>query len=374
MNRRFTAARIAVSALILAAVLVLSSCGGRGIGYGVLLWSPDEEAQPSGGVYTVTSQSELNNNYTLSAGRDNSITVERWRVRLFETEEEADALAASMASVANLYAVATLNALPMRSAPDNRPQNNIVYRFAEGETLKIIGRDEETTDIGGLVSYWFQGMAEDGTTGYVFGARLRVFDPLTGVAQSTGGDDEDQYVSMLLTNVWRPIYFVDMISEGAYDLSKFQPEYGLFPDPENNQLSLVMHYHSTVFHYESITRVGPQRYLAEGTSLQLTFRQNNELSIQYLLAGQDLHEARFTAAVCPGQGDPVAASEGEGDVLQDVSITIRQGDCLCLEMVHQPPPAAKKRTVGARGADITWMSVMSCCGTKINRTPSPVSE
>ena len=278
--------RLSVFATVSVALLsILTGCGGRPIGYGVLLWSTDEEQMRSGTVVPVFDESDLNDSYSIGVGDSaQKADLARWRVEFFTTGEEAEAYAAEMSDYATMYARATRNALPMRSSRE-LDQENIVYRLREDETIKIVGRDEEQSNLSGLVSYWYQGLTEDGVRGYVFGYELSLFDPFDSSIGGAERGETDPLIDLLLTNVWRPVYFIDMINSGAYDLSLFKPEYGLFPNPDENVLELKTRTHATTFHYDDITRVGSRRYLAEGTSLQLTFRINDELSLQYLLDG-----------------------------------------------------------------------------------------
>lgn len=296
------------TAIVLATSLsfLLSGCGPRTIGFGVLLWSQDESLVRSGSVVPVISESELNDVYQFAAGEEiGEVEIERWRLQFFETIEAAEAYARESAVYATMYANSTRNALPMRSER-SLDQENIVYRLRLDETIKVIGRDSEQTNLSGLVSYWFLALTEGGVRAYVFGYELSLFDPFdSSVAEQQRGAT-DPLVELLLTNTWRPIYFVDMIRSGAIDLTLFRPEYGLFPRPDENALELVMPYHTTEFRYDRIADVGPRKYLAEGTSLQLTFRINDELSLQYLLDGR-----QYSLAMQRVSGDIAEIVEAE---------------------------------------------------------------
>ncbi|TFH05479.1 MAG: SH3 domain-containing protein, partial [Spirochaetales bacterium] len=280
---------------LLVTSLVLTACGGGVIGYGVLLWSPDENAAPSGDVLEVLSESELSDSYTLRfPGTEEPISIERWRVEFFSDRTLADQYAAqySIALEGNtrLYARAVRNALPMRTEPTSIGEN-IIYRLRENETIKLIGRLPEETDLQGLVSYWYEALTETGVRAWVFGYTLSIFDPLDTSLVVDTGPGSDPLIDLLLKNVWRPIYFLDMIANGAIDLSLFRPEYGLFPDPEAHRLDLVLPWHAAILEYDDIVQVGSRKYLAEGTSLQLAFQRNDELSIQYLHEGRQYNLA-----------------------------------------------------------------------------------
>jgi len=273
--------RTALLALILAVAATLIGCD-RKIGYGVLLWSPDEDQISSGSVVSVLSESDIQDTYGIRDEETSTeATVDRWRVRFFETEEEAQSEAAAYAELATVYARSGRNALPMRSAPEIK-DDNIVYRLRDGEVIKIIDRAEEETNLSGLVSYWYTALTDTGIQAHVFGYELQLFDPTDPSADFATSGSTDPLIQLLLDNVWRPVYFVDMIANGTYDLDLFQEKYGLFPNPDENTLKLVLPYHTIDFTYDALTNVGPRKYLAEGTSLQMTFNRGDELSLQYV--------------------------------------------------------------------------------------------
>lgn len=318
--------RTALVAILFVLALALTGCETRSIGSGVLLWSPDESTIQSGSVVTVRSESEISDAYTISSqALEGPMEIESWRLDLYEEEESARAAAAEYANALDgnttLYARALRNALPIRDEPQ-AGATNTVYRLREGEEFKLVGRQPEETNQGGLVSYWYEALTKTGDRGWVFGYTLEVFDPTdpSVVVESSGA--ADPLVELLLGNVWRPIYFVDMVSNGGIDLDLFRPEYGLFPDPENNQLELVLPSHATIFEYEEITRVGSRRYLAEGTSLQLTFQRNDELSLQYTL-----DDRQYTLAM---QRIP-------GEVAEYVDAEIERRDRVYQELVDRGP-------------------------------------
>ncbi|MFW5741809.1 MAG: SH3 domain-containing protein [Spirochaetota bacterium] len=281
---------VALPAALLILSLALIGCGSRTVGYGVLLWSPDESMLESGSVVTVQSQSDLTDTYTISAAElEEPTEIARWRLEFYEEEASARGAAteyeAAFEGTTTLYARATRNALPIRSDAQ-ADASNTVYRLREGEEIKLVGRQPDETDQGGLVSFWYEALTRTGERGWVFGHTLEIYDPTDPSVVVGSGGSVDPLIELLLNNVWRPIYFVDMISNDAIDLDLFRPEYGLFPEPERNQLELVLPSHATIFEYEEIVRVGPRRYLARGTSLQLTFQRNDELSLQYTLDGR----------------------------------------------------------------------------------------
>lgn len=76
---------------LILALMLLVSCGQKFIGYGVLLWSPNEELIPTGATLPVVSESKINNTYTVKKNETKELTeIPKWRIDFFETREEAD--------------------------------------------------------------------------------------------------------------------------------------------------------------------------------------------------------------------------------------------------------------------------------------------
>ena len=277
-------------ALVLSIVALAAGCTPRRVGFGVLLWSPDETVIASGTVVSVITASELTDSYVVSApDLREGLHLPRWRVELFAEEsqalEYAGRYAASLDDNPALHAIATRAALPVRSRAQ-AASGNVLYRLRENEVVKLIGRQPEPTNLEGLVSYWYEALTETGTRGWVFGHTLRLYDPNTDSAAAHTGTVADPLVEILVNTTWRPVSFVEMISGRAIDLDRFRPEYGLFHDPERLRFQLVLRTHAAIFEYTEIVNVGPRRYVAEGTTLQITFQRDNELSIQYLHNGR----------------------------------------------------------------------------------------
>lgn len=274
--------------MLLAALSLFSGCAAQPLGYGVLLWAPDSLSLESGAVVTVLTESEISDTYGIQTG-DGTTEIDRWRVELYESEGLANQASAEYTSIftgnTNLQARATRNALPIRDEPE-ATSTNTVYRLREGEEIKLIGRESEETDLQGLISYWYEALTESGERGWVFGYTLDIYDPTDPSVTIDSGRSEDPLLDLLLSNIWRPIYYIDMISNNTIDLELFRVEHGLFPDAATRTFELVLPAHARLFEYERVSRVGSRRYIAEGTSLNFTFQRGDELSVQYRIGDE----------------------------------------------------------------------------------------
>ena len=280
------AARIVFLSALFAIAFV--SCGSRAIGFGVVLWSPDEAVVRNGEVLALGARSEIAKTYTaLASGKDSGPTIEQWRVRFFDDKEEADAFAEAFAPYRNLYAQSGRAALPVRDAA--KQDGRRVYGLREGEIIKILGRTtEEEVNVGGLSGYWYEVMTETGVRGYTFSRLLTVTEGAGGtpVESAQQAPQEDPDLTRFLSNVWRPDYYQTMIENKAIDLERFSSRYGVFPDIEQNVITVVTPNHTAAFPYQNITKLSSGMYTLDLSSFRFTVRPRF-VSIQYSYGGSE---------------------------------------------------------------------------------------
>ncbi len=296
-------------------VALISSCSFGGEGYGVVLWSDDSEPLRNGTVARVEDRSQINGTVTLRIpdSRD-TVALDEWRVRVFEEESAAAAYAERMASVEADFAFAGRNALPVRQSSDRT--SRIVYRLRDNEQMRILTRGDEPSDEAGFVDYWYEVLTEEGVAGWVFGYFLRIPSDIPPEA------DEDPKLATILSTLWRPSYFPEMIQTGRYDLNRFRPEYGLFPVPEENRFDLRLIGTSATFTYEEIANAALDVYVARGTSLQITYRNEDTISIQYSVNGE---------------GNNIAMERVEADVPELIQQEIERRNALRDQLVERGP-------------------------------------
>ena len=274
---------------------VFISCGDRPIGYGVLLWPEDPEYLEAGSILTLMSESNITDSYwakyrptqdsavagTADSSNDSSAMLEdefsRFRVRKLETHEAAVEFAQRFSEFAGTYARSQRDALPIRRLMDRHSDR--IYRLREGEKLKVIDRSPEQTDEAGLVDYWYRVIAEDGTTGWTFGYYLTVFE--VGEEPSEQGLHEGELFSNFLMQTWRPRYFADMLRTRRFDLERFHPAYGLFPQPESRSLRIVSPRGTTELSYSGLQPISATTYIDQSTGLELEFENEDSLTLRY---------------------------------------------------------------------------------------------
>ncbi|MFP4329554.1 MAG: hypothetical protein ACLFP6_02435 [Spirochaetaceae bacterium] len=270
-------------------ILALSSCGNRGIGHGVILWAPEDSPLANGRLVEVTSESELNSTYTVTTpSLEEPVTLPMWRIAFFEEEDAALAYASEYAPYAETYARSLRQALPVRAERDRLSRG--VYRLRENELMKVLTRDEEIADEGGLQGYWYRVLTREGIEGWAFGFFLEIIGTGGEDEEEEGPSEEESDRERILSNTWRPEYFREMINENRIDLSRFRPNFGLFPDPEAQEIRIVLPEHTVTFPYEELFSSGPSSYSLEGSPVTISLRSDSRISVQYTLNGREQSE------------------------------------------------------------------------------------
>ena len=212
-------------------------------------------------------------------------TVERWRTARFDELTVAENFADEFESWKDSFARSVRTALPVREQPDR--SSTSIYRLRDGEIMKVLGRTEEQTDIGGLVDYWYEVLTREGTTGWVFGYNLE----LTGVSgramnpQETH-DGTDRIVRDISAVTWRPSYFREMVSTGRIDLRRLAPRFGFFGDWDNREFRLVLPGLNRLFEYNGYNSSDGRVIEFQGTDLTILIRDEERLDLQYLENGR----------------------------------------------------------------------------------------
>lgn len=272
--------------LLTVATLLLAACGNRPIAYGVLLWAPEESALGNGALLEITAESRLNDTYSVTTpDMEETETLPMWRVASFQNQEEAIEYANAYAPQADTFARALRQALPVRAEPDRLSPD--VYRLRENELVKILDRAEERSNEAGFEGYWYKVLTREGVRGWAFGYFLEITGGADEDENRRGESEETTDVERVLSNTWRPEYFREMINQNRVDLSRFRPAFGLFPDPDNQEIEIVLPEHSVTYSYDELYRAAPSRYGLEGSPVTIAIRSDDVISVQYTLNGRE---------------------------------------------------------------------------------------
>ena len=286
------------------------SCGNKSIGYGLVLWSPDEGKVSTGRIIPIAEESGIAGTYTLSLGNDDTFEVPQWRVRFFKKKKAAQAYADAHKPFLKTIAITKIDGLRVRTQPDGSAQP--VYKLRQFETVKVLERSEKKSKEGEYEDYWYKVLTKSGTSGWCFGYTVMLREIGEEAAEEVV-QEEDPYLSKLLSNTWRPEYFIAAIRDGRIDLEDFQRSIGLFPRPEEGKIILNTKHASTIFEYSKIVTVRQGVYLFEGTSLRITMLNLERLHVEYQEKGNYIQK---TYAIITEDIDQIIKKEQQrrGDI------------------------------------------------------------
>ncbi|MDR2536320.1 MAG: SH3 domain-containing protein [Treponema sp.] len=173
--------------------LFLGSCSEKILGWGILLWSAEEPAVPSGTVLPVYIKSNINQVWVAGIPETyqrTEQTIDKFEIPLAKLElvgskSTAQKRADRFAGLALTYGETLQDGLPIRAEPDNASRRT--YRLRIGEVVKILeeapGNPPISTTGSPLSGLWYKVLTENGSIGYCFSYRLRLFNhsggPLT---------------------------------------------------------------------------------------------------------------------------------------------------------------------------------------------------
>ncbi len=273
-----------IAILMITLLSGLSGCGK--LGTAVVLWPPEDSIWETGDLVTVHDESLLRKTYIVNLPNQRRMKeeIDQWRLRLFRGVNEASTWAASMMDWRNVYAECLYQGLPMREEPNNLSSQ--VYRFRQGDLIKILSQEPGPVQVGNLKGYWYKVLAFGGMEGYVFDYYLNVmrFDE-NGREIINTKEAEDARLNSFLTSLWHPKYFNDMIAKGNINLRLFRPEYGLFIDTEAQSISLNLPNKTLTEVWTDIIPLSADRYDFHGSSFRVTINNENFVSIQYNING-----------------------------------------------------------------------------------------
>ena len=279
---------------LLLTVIMLSSCVRR-YGHGVLRWCSEYPPVPAGTVLPVYIRSNINNVFVVGIPRE--FRSPESRMDKFEiptshleflgrSRRRAQAWAEAFAPYALLYAETLQNRLPIRQHPDNRAQR--VYTLREGEIIKVLGSAAGVIPVGTtgepLPGEWLRVLTSDGTIGFCFSYRLRLFTHEGGqltADRSERFELDDPALDRLLDRRWSPEHYGTMVSTRRFDLEELSRGWYFDPGAETGVARINVREFNRSFPYERIVPAGTNSWRFEGTALQMTLRTETTLAVQF---------------------------------------------------------------------------------------------
>ncbi len=264
-----------VLTLVLSAIL-LGACSGGDLGTGVVLWSTEELNASPGELIRVLEENRSTDSYLVQIDDQRPQSISRFRIQLFDTQEQAEQFAEEFSDVAPLYARSRQRALPVRNRPDT--DSRAVYRLQEDELVKVLEVAEEEVTISGLTGRWHRVLTETGSEGWSFGYSLNVYDVHEGLAANDRDSDIPSLGQEVLDNVWRPSDYYDLVNDNTPVIEELDPEYGLFPDEDTNTIHFKTPDFDEELSYAAITASGANHIRFQGTRLEIRRDGRNRLT------------------------------------------------------------------------------------------------
>jgi hypothetical protein len=275
--------------VILVASLAMTACGPSYSGYGVILWSADETKIATGSTVAAIAHSQLRKTVQVMLIDENRkvsgdpISVEQWRIQEFSSFGDMRDWRKTNQDYLTQFIRSKKMALVVRSDPAIRAAN-IIYRLREQEDAKVLSRQDTETDAGGLKGYWYEILTQTGTHGWVFSVQVEPWR--LGEEKTTRVQNQDGQLDLLANGNWRPDEFDGMIRTGNYDLAFFKPSTGFFLDQEQKLVHLETDRDVLDFSFKSIDRISRNVWNLSGTTVQITFKDDKTLVVQYQKANE----------------------------------------------------------------------------------------
>jgi hypothetical protein len=303
----------------LIAAVLFGSCS-RLVGWGVLLWSSEDPAIPSGTVLPVYIRSNINHVWVAgipAAYRRQNDPIDKFEVPLSQLElvgskGKARKRAEAFSEYALTYAETLQDGLPIRDAADNGARR--VYRLKQGEIIKVLDSVKGNPAISAtgdpLPGEWLLVLTEGGSTGYCFSYRLKLFEHSGGPLALTRVDQEEQAdpeLDRLLAKTWSPEWYGTMVNTRRINPEELSRHWGFSPGQDTGMARIYLPTLDRTFSYTRIRPAGPRTWRFEGAPLQMTLNSDTILAVQYIEDGGAPRTFYFT--VLPADVDDLIVQE-----------------------------------------------------------------
>ena len=279
--------------MLILLILLISSCS-RFLGYGVLLWSSEDPPVPSGTVLPVYIRSNIDQVWVVGIPKEfqnkenriDKFEIPLSKLELVGSRKKARVRAETFAPYARVYAEALQDGLPIRDNPDNGARR--VYRLKLGEIVKILSPAKGTVAVGTtgdpLPGEWYRVLSEDGTSGYCFSYRLKIFEHQGGILAAVRNEqqiEEDPNLERILSLTWSPESYGTMVNTRRLDLEELARHWCFDPGPDMGIATIKTKDLERTFSYTKIRSTGTQSWIFEGSQLQMNLRSETTLAVQF---------------------------------------------------------------------------------------------
>lgn len=240
--------------------------------------------------------------YRGGKGSLNKMEIPLSQFELAGSKGKARKQAEAFAQYAPVYAENLQDGLPIRDNPDNGARR--VYRLRTGEIIKVLARADGNPAISAsgepLPGDWFKVLTQDGSTGYCFSYRLKLFEHYGGpfqtvplVQENTEGPDPD--LDLLMSKVWSPESYSLMVNSRRINVDELARHWRFDPGQDTGTARIYLPDLDRSFAYTGIRSDGDRAWRFEGTSLQMNLRTDTSLVVQFIETSGGLRTLLFTA-------------------------------------------------------------------------------
>ena len=310
--------------------LVLCSCTRR-LGYGILLWSSEDPPIPSGTVLPVYIRSNIDSvwvagipeEYRVRGSRIDKFEIPLAKLELSGSKKKAQRRAEEFARYATSYAETLQDGLPIRENPDNNARR--VYRLKMGEIIKILSPARGVAAVGTtgdpLPGEWFKVLTEEGSVGYCFSYRLRIFEHAGGSLAALGSVEqsfEDPDLDRLLARVWSAEAYGTMVNSRRINLEELNRNWGFDPGLDTGLAVIRTKDIERSFTYTAIRSTGSRSWRFEGSPLQMSLRSDTTLAVQFTEEGTGILRTLLFVALPASVPDLIVQETARRDQLFEI--------------------------------------------------------
>jgi hypothetical protein len=282
--------RIAVFAFF--PLFAFSACS-KIIGWGVLLWYVEEPAIPSGTVLPVYVRSNIEHLWIAgtpeayrSGEKEEMVEIPLAHLELAKNKKAAEKRSLEFEEYARIYAETLQDGLPVRDQPENNSRR--VYRLKLGEIIKVLRKAEGVSAISTtgapLPGDWLLVLTENGTTGYCFSYRLKLFEHETGPLVQEEREivvNGDASLDIMLSRIWYPGSYGNMVASGKIDIEELSRGWGFDSGTESGTARIFLPGVDLRFPYNRIKKEADRVWSFEGSTLTVSLRSESSLLVQY---------------------------------------------------------------------------------------------
>ncbi len=277
--------KLILTFIILTMISLLPSCKQKILGYGVLLWSPNENILTTGSILPVVSESKINDTYTIKIINSKElIEIPKWRIKVFETEADAKKTAEKTTKYKTIFAHNLKDGLLIREEADVTSPR--VYKMKKGQIVKIIGRTEDIKQVGQYNGFWYNVLTEDGTEGYCFDHYLDVYD--SSIPPEKQIDPAEKLIAGAFSKNYHPAQFVSMIKNSTIVLDSFKPQIGLFPDLQNKTVTVTTGQYSVKYTWDRPVLVDKRTFELGDTNFEVSVLSDTHIRATYRHEGEKI--------------------------------------------------------------------------------------